>query len=175
MKSKSSQETQKIAFGLAGILEENVNFKKARVVLLKGNLGAGKTTFVIGFLKYFGIKPSGASPTFVIMKRYGASLKFKVKNSKLEKEAKRKVSVKEKQKLKKELRVENIYHLDAYRLKSKEDLKDLDFDRIMSDPKNIVLIEWPEMIKGKKMKDAMVVEIDYGEKENEREIKIIKT
>lgn len=155
IKSKSNKETQKIAFNLAGDLIKDINLKKARVVLLKGNLGAGKTTFVIGFLKYFGIKPSGASPTFVIMKRYNIS-------SKLKREDKEKLGF------------ENVYHLDAYRLKSKEDLKDLDFDTIINNHKNIILIEWPEMIKGKKMTNVTSVEINYGEKENEREIKIIK-
>ena len=40
------------------------------VVLLTGDLGAGKTTFVQGFASALGIKEKVASPTFNIMKLY---------------------------------------------------------------------------------------------------------
>lgn len=41
----------------------------------------------------------------------------------------------------------NLYHLDCYRLNKPKDLLDLDFKEIISNPKNIVLIEWAEKIK----------------------------
>ena len=40
------------------------------VILLTGDLGAGKTTFVQGVASYLGIKEKVASPTFNIMKLY---------------------------------------------------------------------------------------------------------
>jgi len=40
------------------------------VILLTGDLGAGKTTFVQGAAAYLGIKEKVASPTFNIMKLY---------------------------------------------------------------------------------------------------------
>ena len=40
------------------------------VILLTGDLGAGKTTFVQGFASALGIKEKVASPTFNIMKLY---------------------------------------------------------------------------------------------------------
>ena len=40
------------------------------VILLTGDLGAGKTTFVQGAASYLGIKEKVASPTFNIMKLY---------------------------------------------------------------------------------------------------------
>ena len=44
-------------------------------------------------------------------------------------------------------RFKNFYHIDCYRLKNEKDILELDFKSILSDPKNIVAIEWPEKIK----------------------------
>jgi len=41
----------------------------------------------------------------------------------------------------------NFYHIDCYRIKSYKDVGALDFLEIISNPKNIVLIEWAEKIK----------------------------
>lgn len=41
----------------------------------------------------------------------------------------------------------NLYHLDCYRIKNSQDVLAMDFKEIISNPKNIVLIEWAEKIK----------------------------
>jgi tRNA threonylcarbamoyladenosine biosynthesis protein TsaE len=41
----------------------------------------------------------------------------------------------------------NLYHLDCYRIKDSQDVLALDFKEIISEPKNIVLIEWAEKVK----------------------------
>lgn len=41
----------------------------------------------------------------------------------------------------------NLYHLDCYRIKDSQDVLALDFKEIISEPENIVLIEWAEKIK----------------------------
>ena len=41
----------------------------------------------------------------------------------------------------------NLYHLDCYRIKDSQDVLVLDFKEIISEPKNIILIEWAEKIK----------------------------
>jgi len=41
----------------------------------------------------------------------------------------------------------NFYHIDCYRIKSYKDILALDFEEIISNPKNIVIIEWAEKIK----------------------------
>ena len=46
-------------------------------ILLNGDLGAGKTTFVKSVLKYLGVKDVVTSPTFTIMKKYDGS-KFEI-------------------------------------------------------------------------------------------------
>ena len=41
----------------------------------------------------------------------------------------------------------NFYHIDCYRIKNYKDILALDFKEIISNPKNIVIIEWAEKIK----------------------------
>ena len=62
--SHSSEETMNFASDLASKL--NVG----DVVVLSGELGAGKTKFTEGFLKYFGLDNEISSPTFSIVNEY---------------------------------------------------------------------------------------------------------
>ncbi len=61
--SKSEQETQEIAFEYAKTLV------KGDVILLSGDLGAGKTAFTKGVAKYFGID-GVTSPTYAYLNVY---------------------------------------------------------------------------------------------------------
>ena len=62
--SKSAEETKRLA---AKIM---LNLRPCDVVLLTGDLGAGKTTFVGGALEALGYKEHVISPTFNILKCY---------------------------------------------------------------------------------------------------------
>lgn len=66
----------------------------------------------------------------------------------------------------------NVYHIDAYRLKKPEHLAVLKFDEILGEPRNVVLIEWPEQAKDLLPKNALWLKFTYGKKENERTITI---
>ena len=61
-----------------------------------------------------------------------------------------------------------IYHIDCYRLKKAKELLDLGLREILINPKNIVLIEWPEIVKKYLPKSAIWIKFKYGKKENER-------
>ena len=62
--SHSSEETMNFASNLASQLHVG------DVVVLTGELGAGKTKFTEGFLRYFGLAEQISSPTFNIVNEY---------------------------------------------------------------------------------------------------------
>ena len=61
---KSELETKEFAKNFASKLS------KEDVIVLSGNLGAGKTKFVEGILAYFGLQEEISSPTFTIVNEY---------------------------------------------------------------------------------------------------------
>lgn len=44
-------------------------------------------------------------------------------------------------------RQDNFYHIDCYRLRGYRELLSLGFKKIITDPKNIVVIEWADRVK----------------------------
>lgn len=66
--SKSVEDTYALARKIAERL------KGGEVILLNGNLGAGKTTFTKGLAKALGIDEVVTSPTFTFMKEYKGRL-----------------------------------------------------------------------------------------------------
>ncbi|EKE25134.1 MAG: Nucleotide-binding protein [uncultured bacterium] len=95
-------------------------FKGGEIICLSGDLGAGKTTFTQGLLKGLTIKGPYTSPTFAILKEY----KLKSNN----------------------ISIENIYHIDAYRI-SARDLLELGFKDFAGKKNSITILEWPENVK----------------------------
>lgn len=61
---KSVEETYALAKKIAD------NLKGGEIILLNGDLGAGKTTFTKGLAKALGINNVVTSPTFTFMKQY---------------------------------------------------------------------------------------------------------
>jgi len=141
-KSFSSEETRKFGEAMAKDLLVAKHTGRARIFALKGDLGAGKTTFTQGLIKGLGSKRRATSPTFVIMRRHA------LKNA----------------------RHKNIFHIDAYRLATAEHLAVLGFKEIAADAKNIIVIEWPERAKKILPKHTTWIEFRHGKKENERTI-----
>ena len=117
--SKSLEDTKRFAEEFVEKLSKSSN-SGATVVGLYGNLGSGKTTFVQGVAGILGVKEHLTSPTFVILKRFQINdLRFKF---------------------------ENLVHIDAYRLKSGEELRKLGFDDLFRDSRNLILIEWADLV-----------------------------
>ena len=63
-KSKNAEQTYQLASKIAKYI------KGGDIILLNGDLGAGKTTFVKGFAKAVGILEPVTSPTFTLLKTY---------------------------------------------------------------------------------------------------------
>lgn len=119
IETRTQEETWKVAQQLLNQLPKS----GYNVIALEGELGAGKTTFAQGFLKSAGAEGPFTSPTFVIMKKYGLKSGEQLAGD-----------------------YKAVYHLDCYRVGS-QDVLALGWDEIISDPQNIVLVEWPEKIK----------------------------
>ncbi len=108
-KTRSVAGTLAIAETIAEILTG------PRVVVLRGELGAGKTTLVKGWLE--AVRAAGpedvTSPTFTLVHEY---------------ESKR----------------GKVYHLDLYRLETERELAALGLEEMAEEPGALLLVEWGE-------------------------------
>mgnify|MGYP001049134894 CR=1 FL=1 len=143
--SQNPSQTKKIGEKLGREILKEKPIKIGKIFALKGELGGGKTTFLKGMAKGLGIKEKVLSPTFLIVRR------FEIKNKKS--------------------KFKNFYHIDFYRLKKAEEILKLNFKKIISNPGNIVAIEWADRFK--KIIPAQASWITFRIKgENKREILI---
>lgn len=88
---------------------------KATVVLLEGDLGAGKTAFAQVIAKLLGVEDDVHSPTFILKKEY-RSLHVSYRT---------------------------MVHIDAYRFNDPKEAKVLRLEDNLKDPHTIIFIEWP--------------------------------
>lgn len=119
--TNNPSQTRKLAEAISKRILKMRPKKSAFVIGLEGDLGGGKTTFLQGLAEGLGIKQKITSPTFVIMKKFNlgcSTLKF-----------------------------EHFYHIDCYRVQKPKEILNLGFKEIISNPQNIVAIEWAEKIK----------------------------
>jgi tRNA threonylcarbamoyladenosine biosynthesis protein TsaE len=141
-------ETKKIAPKFIKALKYQ---KTAKVVGLSGDLGSGKTTFTKFVAESLGIKETVNSPTFVIMKIY------KIPYRKLPVAG----------------RWSRLIHIDAYRLERGNELTVLGWNEIVLNPRNLILIEWPERVKEVLPRDIQTIRFEFVD-DNKRKIKIPK-
>ena len=119
--------------------------KQGDFILLSGNLGVGKTTFikyVINFLQKVNKQKISeiTSPTFTVINEY---------------------------QIKKIL----IKHYDLYRIKNKKELNNLGIQENLKD--QITLVEWPEIVKKIKIKNTINLIFEYKKNYTERYLSII--
>ncbi len=101
---------------------------KARIVALSGDLGAGKTTFVQEVAHELGVDEVVTSPTFIIERAYTLGAKGRG--------------------------FSRLIHIDAYRLESERELEALGWRELVTNPLNVILIEWGERVPSLIPKDA---------------------
>jgi len=113
--------------------------KGGDVVLLYGELGAGKTTLTKGIAARLGIKKNIVSPTFTLMQVY------KISNIKYQ--------------------ISNLVHIDTYRLKDEKQLYEIGAEDYIGDSETVCVIEWPEklggLLEGKRVKKVFI-EVEGG-------------
>lgn len=111
---------------------------KVNLITLKGDLGAGKTTFVQELGKYLKITEPISSPTFTIMKAY---------------------------ELDSDSGFERLVHMDAYRIEDESELFPLRLSEIIDDKNNLLCVEWPELIPAAMANSRINIEIKINEDE----------
>jgi tRNA threonylcarbamoyladenosine biosynthesis protein TsaE len=107
--TRSAEETMALGRKLAPTL------KSARMVVLRGDLGAGKTTLVKGIAEGLNAASQDdvTSPTFTLMHEYrGPEM--------------------------------NLFHVDLYRVDTPRELDTLGLDELFAEEGNLVLLEWGE-------------------------------
>jgi tRNA threonylcarbamoyladenosine biosynthesis protein TsaE len=117
--------------------------KPGNTVFLYGEMGVGKTTFVRFLINGFQ-KKNNLEITEVTSPTFNILNEYEINQFK-------------------------INHFDLFRLKSTDEIKNLDlFDDIVS---TITLIEWPQIIK-EKPKDLIELGFEYGKDHQTRFVKI---
>lgn len=133
---------------IAKLFLENLKTKpnQAVIVGLVGDLGSGKTTFTQKVAEELGIREVVTSPTFVIEKKYKVPIlvgsQFK-----------------------------QLIHIDCYRLKNGSDLINLDWQEIINDSGNLIVVEWPEIVEEIIPPDSWKIYFEFID-ENTRKIKL---
>ncbi|PRH79583.1 tRNA (adenosine(37)-N6)-threonylcarbamoyltransferase complex ATPase subunit type 1 TsaE [Streptomyces solincola] len=130
----SPDQTQELGRALAGLL------RPGDLVLLTGELGAGKTTLTRGLGEGLGVRGAVTSPTFVIARVHPSLTGGPA-----------------------------LVHVDAYRLGGGlDEMEDLDLD--VSLPDSVVVVEWGEGKVEELSEDRLHVVIDrvVGETDDDR-------
>ena len=110
--SPSAEAPEKIGESFADRLQPG------DVLLLEGDLAAGKTTLVRGLVRALGgDEDDVSSPTFVLLQSYRCNREG----------------------------IEVVHHVDLYRLGERvSDLREIGIEDVLSDPVAIAAIEWPK-------------------------------
>jgi tRNA threonylcarbamoyladenosine biosynthesis protein TsaE len=104
-----------------------------KLMILKGDLGTGKTTLVKGIAQALDAAEADevTSPSFTLLHEYDGSLDGKPMK---------------------------LYHIDVYRLESERQLETLGLDELLT-PDALVLVEWGEKFKTIRKKATGEIEI----------------
>jgi tRNA threonylcarbamoyladenosine biosynthesis protein TsaE len=103
------------------------------VLLLHGDLGAGKTTLAKGIAEALGIDEVVASPSFALVNEYATGLGAPVTR---------------------------LYHLDLYRLQGEDDLASIGFEDFADPVTGATIVEWPERAAAMLPDRYVLIEID---------------
>ncbi|MBT5410171.1 MAG: tRNA (adenosine(37)-N6)-threonylcarbamoyltransferase complex ATPase subunit type 1 TsaE [Phycisphaerae bacterium] len=102
------------------------------ILLLDGDLGAGKTCFVRGLCEGLGGDPSQvSSPTFAILQEYTIEDGL------------------------------TLIHIDAYRLSGEEELESIGWDEYVADQNVVIAIEWPSNISSAIPSNAILLKFNH--------------
>jgi len=124
LRSDSLATTHAIAAAVAGLI------RTGDVVVLSGEMGAGKTAFAQGFGAAFGVTDHMTSPTYNLVHSHPAG-----PNGKL-----------------------TLHHVDLYRLSTQHEVADLALAEL-AEADGVLLIEWGDVV-GATLGDHLLVRLD---------------
>lgn len=160
MKHRVVSHSEKETFAFAREFAKTL--RGGEVVALIGDLGSGKTTFVRGLARAFGIREPIRSPTFTLMHIHHVKRKFQIPNSLPDRQAGK-------------FQIRTLVHVDAYRLQNARELEEIGIGEYLGKPDTVVLIEWADRVKDILRRSKKVHELRFFHgKELERKI-ILKT
>jgi tRNA threonylcarbamoyladenosine biosynthesis protein TsaE len=121
--------------------------RPGQVIALRGNLGAGKTTFVQGLAAGLGVRAGVTSPTFILINEYRTPQGTR------------------------------LIHIDTYRLGDGDaatllEAESLGLEEILDTPDAVVAVEWAERIAPLLPPDHLLVALSGTEAANTRTIAI---
>lgn len=160
LQTNSFEETQKIGEEFASRLQGG------DVVCLRGDLGAGKTTFMQGLAKGLGVSQRIISPTFIIVRKYEIPSAVILGN-----EMNPESSMQDPGQA--GMTIKTLYHIDLYRTETEDDLKGLGFPELLEEKNAIIAIEWAEKLSSLLPKKRWELDFEWIS-ENERKIEIRK-
>lgn len=136
---KNLEELRAVAEGFLRTIVQKPLKETATVVGLSGDLGAGKTAFTKCIASILGITDVVTSPTFILEKIYIIPRGSMVGD-----------------------RFTKLIHIDAYRLESGKEMRALDWDALLLDEHNLILLEWPEKIAEALPQDILKITFEYA-------------
>jgi tRNA threonylcarbamoyladenosine biosynthesis protein TsaE len=140
--STSAKRTQELAAALAGVVQPG------DLLLLVGDLGAGKTTFVQGFAAGLGISETVTSPTFTLVRAYPCGDPTRLGS------------------------VQILLHADVYRLERLQEVLDLDIHELLEESA-VAVVEWGDLAAPVLGDGALSVLLEPGDLEEHRTITLV--
>lgn len=127
--SHSPDQTRQIGYRIGRLL------RPGNVVLLAGQVGAGKTTLVQGLARGLSVEGYVQSPTFAL------AAEHRGKTAAGEEVV--------------------LNHLDFYRLDSEQDLDSFGYEEYLDASDGVVVIEWPERLPPSLLDDFLLIELRH--------------
>ena len=109
-----------------------------KLVVLRGELGAGKTTLVRGVAQAIGAPTDDvSSPTFTLVQEYRG-------------------------------RKTRLFHLDLYRLEEERELEGIGLWELVDQPDALVFVEWGDKFLSVMERADAIIQMTQGEEESDR-------
>lgn len=142
-RTQSAEDTMSLAAALARVL------RSGDLLLLAGDLGAGKTTFTKGLARSLGVTEPVTSPTFTLVRSYEARDEATTSRAATS--------------------VRSLVHADIFRLDHLQEVVDLAIGEMLEDGA-VAVVEWGDLAAPVLGRDSLVVALAHGAGPDERTV-----